>query len=327
MKRVALIVGVKHYHDDNIISLRYALHDATALHGLLLHKAGFDDAIFCPDPADPDEILDKAERLVSGLKAGDLFFFYFAGHGKSDDGRQLLLLPKVRLNRLVQHRQHTLEMSALRDCTTKEGVSRGFVIDACRSPLRRDRDASGQSFAGERGWRDILATSAHGSPIALMFSCAEGCQALEPPELGHGIFTHAFLEEVKAAVEAGAEIRLDDRFSIRLRERMMKVAETHELNREQRPWVQPGPGAEPPVLVPGRLPESAGLATEAREKVTPLTRTQLVWHYINPEFRQYLLAPRLAAPKSLNTGQTDSESDSRLAFYSTSLNHCHPVNL
>ncbi len=269
MKRVGLIVTVNEYEDDNIVDLRYALQDGSKVHGLLVHKAGFDEAsIYFPNPANPDEILDKAENLVSGLQHGDLFFFYFAGHGKSDDGRQLLLFPKVRLNRLA-HRQHTLEMSALRDCTAKEGVGRAFVIDACRSPMRRDRDATGQSFTGERGWRDVVASSARGSPIALMFSCAEGCQALESAAIGHGLFTFAFLEEVKAAVEAGAEIRLDDRFSIRLRERMTNVADAHELGREQRPWVQPGPGAEPPVLVPGRLREPVLPVPNSKESVSP----------------------------------------------------------
>ena len=80
MKRAALFVGTDYYEDNSINNLTCAQSDAADLHGFFKHKAGFNEVhrLFGPDP---EAIMEAASSMMKGLSTGDLFLFFFAGHG------------------------------------------------------------------------------------------------------------------------------------------------------------------------------------------------------------------------------------------------------
>ena len=102
MKRHALFVGVNDYADNAFKNLRYSLSDAVALSGAFAAR-GFDVEVLSNPKA--DAVLGAVERKASGLGPGDVFLFFFAGHGfTSPDGSHLLICSNDRLAYLRHNR-------------------------------------------------------------------------------------------------------------------------------------------------------------------------------------------------------------------------------
>ena len=255
MKQAALLVGINRYEDDSIVNLAYAEQDALELYAFLKRTALYDEVHHVPaSEANEDRILDAAARLTKHLRPGDLFLFYFAGHGVQHHGRHLLLCPQVRFHRL-EFGHHTVPVDLLKRETGRPGVSRVFVLDACRGNLLAGREGPAQGFRGVRGLRDIVSSSPpQEGPLSILCSCDEGRQAQELPRLEQGLFSRALLEEFESAARGGGELRLDDRLEQALCERMSRLARDHDLPLlDQRPWIQRS--GEAPALLCGRHKE------------------------------------------------------------------------
>ncbi len=78
MKRHALFVGVDQYADASFRNLRHSVSDAAALAGAF-GRHGYDTHVLTNPKT--DEVLEEVERRSSGLGPGDVFLFFFAGHG------------------------------------------------------------------------------------------------------------------------------------------------------------------------------------------------------------------------------------------------------
>ncbi|MGO8678746.1 MAG: caspase family protein [Limisphaerales bacterium] len=261
MKQTALLVGINRYEDDSIVNLAYAEQDALELYAFLKRTALYDEVRHLPaSEADEDRILNAATHLTDHLRPGDLFVFYFAGHGIQYHGRHLLLCPQVRFHRL-EFGHHTVPVDLLKKETARSGVSRVFVLDACRGNLLATREGTAQGFQGARGLRDIVSASPpQEGPLSILCSCDEGRQAQEVPSLEQGLFSRALLEEFESAARDGGELRLDDHLEQALRERMSRLARDNDLPLlDQRPWIQRS--GETPALLYGRPkePSLAGL--------------------------------------------------------------------
>ena len=256
MKRAILCVGVNRYVEPGINDLDYAEADATEVYGFFQHRARYDAALHLAAP-DPGEVLDSAREMVAKLAPGDLFVFFFSGHGYEFLGRHLLLCPKARLNRL-QFFQETVPVDLLKEETQKAGVDRVFVLDACRKDLRKDKGGP-SGFRGAQGLRDIVAAPVDvlaGGAFTLLCACDEGEQAREMPELKRGLFTCALLEEMKVADHAQTELRLDDKWEQQLHARMGQLAALHGMPSNQRPWIKRSGGV--PVLLRGSAKVTQG---------------------------------------------------------------------
>jgi hypothetical protein len=250
MKRFALVVGTDQYEDPTIRSLQYAEDDATALWGLLKHRASYDDVRLLRHP-DLDQVQNSTVEMISALGPGDLFLFFFAGHGITHEGRHLLLCPKARLGRL-QYLQHTVPLDLLKDETVRDGLHRVFILDACRTDLRDGRAPTGESSQDDSVLRDLVSVrrDERTSPMTLLCSCGEKRQAMESTQLGHGLFTRALVDEFEDALRGDAALTVGESLQQNLRRRMHDLATRVGLPADQRPWVQMSDAA--PVLHPGR---------------------------------------------------------------------------
>ncbi len=253
MRRVALIVGNDRYDDPEIRPLDYAVADATELGGFLRHKAGYHQVTPLFN-ADDRAILRAAEELLADLGPEDLFLFFFAGHATTVRSQHLLLCAQSRLAWVHGGHEHgTLPFTLLRDTTAASGANRVFIFDACRGEIRRARDGAAAAFRGEAILRDLVARPAREGQDAslpkLLCSCAEGEHALESPRLRHGLFTMAMLEEFETARQKGSDVRLSQAFLGRLQRRMNQIAVRHQLEGQQRPWLNRF-DEDPVVLVP-----------------------------------------------------------------------------
>lgn len=255
MKRVALLVGVDEYRDPDILTLEFAVQDVVELAGWLRHVAGYEVRILTGPHAQSNKILEEVRELVHELASGDLFLFYFAGHGYHHMGYHLLLCPDAALDSL-DYFQNTVPVDLLRRRTEKPGLRRAFVLDACRRPLRRGRGTAG-GIRGTQTVRDILAEYRvpAGGGLAVLCSCADDQQAVEVAGLRHGLFSYALLEELRTAKSVGRQVRVDDELRLALQSRMNQLAQQYGQPTDQEP--QSDCRGEVPVLLSGGAPESA----------------------------------------------------------------------
>ena len=256
--RAAVIVGVDHYDDAEIRDLACAENDCIQLQGFLQHAAGFGRVeLLYGQRATSQAVLDTAGEVVGALGPGDLFCFYFAGHGVEHNGRHLLLCPGVRYARL-RYGLQTVPVDLVREETDRPGVNRVFILDACRSDLLSTRAVGTAGMRGEQALRDVVvrakadaaAREADPGSMAVLCSCAEGQQAGEIAGQRHGLFTAALLGVLHDAIDEGAELGVSDAMEAALARRMRDLAGRHGLHSSQRPWIlRSGP---PPVLIYGR---------------------------------------------------------------------------
>ena len=246
-KRHALFVGVDEYEDKNIHPLSCAVSDATALRDFFAaRKDQFDRVELLVNPKS-FELTDKVDDLTAKLESGDLFFFYFAGHGVDYRSGEVLLTSDTRVRRsVVSGGSFPLEY-----VTDNSKWHTAVVLDACRSPLERNR-------AGvETEWqmRDVsilgnLVESGgegNGGSKTVLFSCDEKMSAGEVPTKGHGLFTLALLDVLERADRGHRRIDLDQAFCEEIGEGMRRIAGEERLPGSQRPGFRAS--GKPPLFL------------------------------------------------------------------------------
>ncbi len=161
MKKHALLVGVEDYRDKMISRLNFARADATALAERLTGHCGFDTVRVLAEDSGEDEpllvnIVTALRDIGSQLRSGDLFLFFFAGHGIEKDGHGYLLA-RDSLQALPEHGSLSLEL--LRKTFEHLSASkRVLLLDACRNSPDAGR-ADAANCMGDVISRDIIAAA------------------------------------------------------------------------------------------------------------------------------------------------------------------------
>lgn len=238
-ERWALLIGIDQYSNDIITPLRGASHDAYTLRDVLVKQAKFpSDNVFCLTSDDKGSlpnlgnILTKLDYIASEAKQGDVFLFFFAGHGVSIDEQNYLLayesdirpflLPKTALS--VEELNHYLGKI--------QSGNTILILDACRN-----NPSSG------RGDEDNLMTESFVDDVkdiqfrATIYACKTGQRAYEWPGKERGIFS-VVLEEAlngKADKDLDGKVTLHET-EIHLAEYVSKRARS-EVGKSQDPWI------------------------------------------------------------------------------------------
>ena len=263
MKRKALFVGVNEYVDPKIQNLRYAISDAAMLFAQF-KAIGFEADELMPNPT-RSEVEEKIARMTEDMEGeGDVFLFYFAGHGFVAPGDDERLFCRDDFYRKLQYHSAGLSFAMLRDTTRLGGLNRIFILDACRS----------NAFTGERGNgrpRDLAPISAlMGAPDvgtarrvgghAIWRSCSSGQCAMELEQFEHGVFSLAIDTVMTECIRTGRELTFDKPFMRLVVDKMQSFAQDGEqLPEDQYSGNWPGM-----ILIPGRktattLPKSTAL--------------------------------------------------------------------
>ena len=240
MKRAALFVGINDYIKP-LASLTCARRDADTLYGLFLKEYTHGMVDYLHD-VNSDEIIKSIEKTMESLTEGDLFFFYFSGHGIEERNNHLLLTSGAR--QLGDEWHHALSVNKLKYLTQKPGVQTVFVIDSCRESVYHGARSAGVAEQSRGATMKKLvekeASNAVMLPPVILCSCAGGERAFEIENEGHGIFTLA----LKECLESKAFFTLDE-IAQNVTERLKSFISKHNFSGHQTPELHKSPGVNP----------------------------------------------------------------------------------
>ncbi len=186
-----MVVGVSKYGED-IGQLKYTAKEARDFADLLTEKLEFDPANvrLLADGGTEKEapsstnILANLDALLADpkLDRGNLFVFYFSGHGVATPKGDFLLPSDTKKDQIEQMGVPVKEVISK---IAKAGLKNVlFITDACRAGTKND-------FGIE------LASLCHQANLAVILGCAPGKRSYEYPELKQGAFTHCLLEALQ----------------------------------------------------------------------------------------------------------------------------------
>jgi WD40 repeat protein len=193
-----LSVGVNEYRDTRIARLENSVADARSVAGAfalsISDKKIYDEVIIHGPLLDADvtapKLAEQFERLSGVVRPDDVFVFYLAGHGVTDDGRYYFVPHDARLTRLGLDLDSGIGQDQLQQWLTRIAAFRSVLIyDTCesgsvaeeRTAFRRTR----QLTAAEKLNRSIGRT--------VLSATSDVKSALEGYEK-HGAFTYILLD-------------------------------------------------------------------------------------------------------------------------------------
>lgn len=249
-QRWALVIGASDY--PHLGRLEYARSDAMAFGAALSERLDFDasSVVLMTDTAEEQDLRPTAgnmflqlRRLLADerLDAGDLFVFYFAGHGVSHNGRDYLLPNDAALETVEDVGLDVEKVVAELAGAGLDNVL--FIVDGCRS-------GAANPF-GAQLWE--LAEQAN---LAVVLSCEPGAQSFEDRRLAGGVFTHFLLEALKdpEVVDAASGALWASRLAAETRQGVRQWT-SRGFDGEQVPWVWNDPTRD--VLLGAELPSDA----------------------------------------------------------------------
>jgi WD40 repeat protein len=196
-----LSVGINNYENENL-NLTYARPDAQAfsalvnLHGEKLFNKIHSYTLFDKE-ATKTRILSTIDEISKGMKKEDVFIFFYAGHGSTEENIFYFITTEIT----GMYQQDKLA-SALRVNELQEKFK---VLPALKQVLFIDACHSGGSVEvlAMRGATEekALAQLSRSSGVHVMASSESDQQSAEIKSLGHGVFTYVLLEALKGKAD------------------------------------------------------------------------------------------------------------------------------
>ena len=232
MKRHALFVGVNKYDDKTIRDLKFSIPDASVLADRF-KALGYKTRLL-PDPTGA-ELMQAVTDESEGLRRGDVFLFFFAGHGfTAQDGSHLLFCRDHR-QRLLRTNSAGVKVDALEDLTSDGGFHRAFLLDSCRTDCFAGIEGRGSGTTRDLDFVAVPEYTKESGSYFLLRSCDKFRPSLEFDKVGHGLFTQGLLDAM-----AAHDSRLafcDTSFAEAIRVKMADVQRTYNVTDPQRPSI------------------------------------------------------------------------------------------
>jgi hypothetical protein len=225
----AVIIGINRYQDDQIRDLQYAVADAEALRAVLVdaEAGGFPEAnvtVLLDGEATKRNIATAlGTRLPRAAGVNDVVLIYFGGHGavepdaSADDGLRKYLIPHdgevddlfataIPVEDIEQYFRRIRANRVL------------FFVDSCYSGGAGGRTfltpvvAASKSVSLTSTFLERLGAARKGRFVVT--SCGPNELALEPPDLGHGVFTHHLVEGLRGMADQDGDglVAMDELF-------------------------------------------------------------------------------------------------------------------
>ncbi|MBN1872833.1 MAG: caspase family protein [Anaerolineae bacterium] len=206
-KAWAVLVGINHYNDAFIHSLKVCVDDVTAIHQTLSGR--YEVARLLTDATSEylpmrANILGELASVTQAASADDLFLFYFSGHGLAREGESYLLARDTRFSALDTT---AIAMRDIRRYIQQSPAhAKIIVLDACHSgaSIGKSEPTMTPEF--------IQRVFEQAEGIAVLASCKENQQSWEWPEKRRSVFTYYLLDALtgKADFEGKGFVTVSD---------------------------------------------------------------------------------------------------------------------
>lgn len=262
MKRHALFVGVNKYDDKTIRDLKFSIPDASVLADRF-KALGYKTRLL-PDPTGA-ELMQAVTDESEGLRRGDVFLFFFAGHGfTAQDGSHLLFCRDHR-QRLLRTNSAGVKVDALEALTDGGGFHRAFLLDSCRTDCFAGREGRGNGITRDLDFVTMPECTEESGSYFLLRSCDKFRPSLELDGIGHGLFTQALLDAMDA--RDGRLAICDTSFAEAIRVKMADIQRAYNVIDPQRPSLGDCSGPQFSLFDNGVLISAAPVATQSTHMV------------------------------------------------------------
>ncbi|MDZ7697818.1 MAG: caspase family protein [Deltaproteobacteria bacterium] len=195
-KSFAVVIGINKY--EKWPSLEFAVNDAMAV-SEKLKKSGFDEIIVILDKeATQRRILTELfHRLPEKVGRNDRLFFYFAGHGQTEDlpegGKRGYIIPVD--GDVANYGATAISMDQIRSLSSRIPAKHIlYAMDSCYSGLGLNRSGGLSPKVS-----DYLRKIASMRVVQIITAGGKGEQVQEKG--GHGLFTSYFLNALKGEAD------------------------------------------------------------------------------------------------------------------------------
>ena len=226
MKRRALLVGVERYQDAAIANAGYAIHDIRALRDV------FEDFGFqaqCFENPSRNKLVDAVARSTEGLERDDMFLFFFAGHGLTLRGEEVLCCADDHPGKTMG-----VPFAEIRAMTDKPGLHCVFLLDTSRSGIPA-------KFGGPEGTlrempplNEVVAADKRSSMVVI-YACRQGQNSYAVESAGHGLFTLALIDVLRRKRQETECVAVDLDLRDSLARRMREIIKESGLPIDQEP--------------------------------------------------------------------------------------------
>ena len=230
MKRHALFVGVDNYDDKTIRPLRFSIADASVLADRF-NGLGYKTRLL-PNPTGAElkkAVIEESE----GLGQGDVFLFFFAGHGFTAQDGSHLLFCRDDIQRLLRRNAAGVKVDALEELTSDRGFHRAFLLDSCRTDCLAGIEGRGNGATRDLDFIAMPEYTKESGSYFLLRACDKFRPSLEFDKIGHGLFTQGLLDAM-----AAHDSRLafcDTSFAEAIRVKMAEIQRDYNVIDPQRP--------------------------------------------------------------------------------------------
>ncbi len=197
-----LAIGINIYKNESL-NLNYAKNDAEAFVEIIKKESSvlFDKIEtheLYNEEANRTNILGVLDLLSNKINPGDVFYFYYAGHGSMVD-EQFYFVP-TNSTRLYSKDKLSKEGISAEQLQVKfqkiSALKQLVIIDACQS-------GGSAELLAQRGSMEEKAMAQLSRSAGIHVLSAAGSEqfATEFDELGHGVFTYALLEALSGKAD------------------------------------------------------------------------------------------------------------------------------
>ncbi len=196
-----LSVGINKYQNENL-TLTYARPDAQAFASFLgtkgekLFKRIHSFTLF-DENATRSRILAAIDEISRTMKKEDVFVFFYAGHGSTEEGVFYFITSEITGLYQQEKLQNALRVDELQEkFKILPALKQVVFVDACHS-------GSSVEALAMRGASEekALAQLSRSSGVHVMASSESEQQSAEIKSLGHGVFTYVLLEALKGKAD------------------------------------------------------------------------------------------------------------------------------
>jgi len=196
-----LSIGINKYQNENL-TLTYARPDAQAFAEFINKNAGklfnkIHSFTLFDGNATKEKIFSAIDEISSTMKKEDVFIFFYAGHGSTENGIFYFITSEITGLYQEDKLKSALRVDELQDkFKLLPALKQVVFVDACHS-------GSSVETLAMRGAPEekALAQLSRSSGVHVMASSESDQQSAEIKSLGHGVFTYVLLEALNGKAD------------------------------------------------------------------------------------------------------------------------------